>query len=168
MLLHMNSTPGAAGGETRTKTFSMRLTEADHARIREIARRLGTTEASVMRYAVRSMLNRLAPLHEPDATGFSLIPVFVEYGAELASYFDLDVARLEGILNGTEQASSESVDKEDLVLLSMSGLASPKVHAKLRELTHGNVEHDDVPQSLRSYFYEKYIYSDSNSKGGSG
>ena len=154
----MNSTPGSAVSESRTKTFSMRLTEAEHAKLREIAKRLGATEASVMRYAVRSMLNRLAPLHEPNASGYSLIPVFVEYGAELASYFDLDVTRLGGILNGEEEQSGEQVEQEDLVLLSMSGLEQTKVHAKLRELKKQGVEHSDVPETLRSYLYEKYIY----------
>lgn len=161
----MNSTSGAVVSESRTKTFSMRLTEAEHAKLREIARRLGATEASVMRYAIRSMLNRLAPLHEPNTSGFSLIPVFVEYGAELASYFDLDVSRLGQILNGEEKQSAEQVEQEDLVLLSMSGLDKTKVHAKLRELRKTGVEHSDVPETLRSYFYDKYIYRSPTEKG---
>lgn len=159
--MRTNVSSGGAGAESRTKTFSMRLTEAEHARVREIAKRLGATEASVMRYAVRSMTNRLAPLHEPNASGCSLIPVFVEFGSELSSYFDLDVTRLERILNGESEPPSPKVEQEDLMLLSMSGLSEPKVHAKLRELTKTSVGHGDVPQSLRSYFYEKYIYKES-------
>ena len=159
----MNSTSNAVVSETRTKTFSMRLTEAEHAKLREIARRLGATEATVMRFAIRSMLNRLAPLHDPDATGFSLIPVFVEHGAELAGYFDLDVARLGRILNGEQEngekdQSKTQVEREDLVLLSMSGLEEPKVHAKLRELQKKSVKHSGLPETLRTYFYDKYIY----------
>lgn len=156
----MSSSSSATGSESRTKTFSLRLTEAEHSKIREIAARLGAAEAAVIRYAIRSMINRLAPLQDPGASGFSLIPVFVEYGAELSSYFDLDVSRLERIMNG-DGDGEERIEKEDLVLLSMSGLAEPKVHAKLRELQDRNVEHGDIPETLRNYFYDKYIYNTS-------
>lgn len=118
-----------------------------------------------MRYAIRSMLNRLAPLHEPNASGYSLIPVFVEYGAELASYFDLDVSRLGQILNGDDEDATPNVEQEDLVLLSMSGLHQTKVHAKLREIQEQGVEHSDVPETLRTYFYDKYIYRPAKEKG---
>jgi len=161
----MNSTSGVASSENRTKTVSLRLTEAEHAKIREIASRLGAAESAVIRYAIRSMINRLAPLHDSEANGFSLIPVFVEYGAELSSYFDLDVTRLERIIN-SEEKETQQVEREDLVLLAMSGLAEPKIHAKLRELQKKNVEHGDVPASLRNYFYDKYIYQTSVEKTG--
>jgi hypothetical protein len=165
MLLEMNSTSGAAGSENRTKTVSLRLTEAEHAKIREIAARLGAAESAVIRYAIRSMINRLAPLHEADTSGFSLIPVFVEHGAELSRYFDLDASRLERIING-EEKETQQVEKEDLVLLAMSGLAETKVHAKLRELQETSIEQGDLPASLRNYFYDKYIYQTSVEKTG--
>jgi len=163
MILDTNSTTRVSSSENRTKTVSLRLTEAEHSKIREIAGRLGAAESAVIRYAIRSMINRLAPLDEADASGFSLIPVFVEYGAELSSYFDLDVSRLERIIN-SEEKHTQQVEKEDLVLLAMSGLAEPKVHAKLRELQEKSIEHGDVPASLRNYFYDKYIYQTSVEK----
>lgn len=161
MLLNMNSTQGASVGEGRTKTFSLRLTEAEHTKLREVALRLGATEAAVIRYAIRSMLTRVAPLYDPGARGFSLLPVFVECGAELSSYFDLDVTRLEHIINGEDTDADHKVEKDDLVLLSMSGLGEPRVHAKLRELQQGDVKQENVPKTLRTYFYDKYIYKDS-------
>ena len=86
--------------------------------------------------------------------------MFVECGAELTSYFDLDVNRLEHIINGDggNGSGKPKIEKDDLALLAMSGLREPQVHAKLRELKERGVEQDDVPQSLRSYFYDKYIY----------
>lgn len=162
MLLNMNGNQGATASEGRTKTFSLRLTEAEHTKLREVALRLGTSEAAVIRYAIRSMLTRLAPLYDPAAHGFSLLPVFVECGAELSSYFDLDVSRLEQIINGDQADEQNRVEKDDLVLLSMSGLGEPRVHAKLREIKAGDVGHEDVPQTLRTYFYDKYIYRNSD------
>ncbi len=154
----MAANSGSGGSDGRTRTFSLRLTEAEHTKIREIATRMETSEASVIRYAIRSMLNRVAPLYDPGASGYSLIPVFVECGAELTSYFNLDVSRLEKIINRDVRKTNRKVDSDDLVLLSMSGLGEPQVHAKLRELKDDGVELGDVPQTLRSYFYEKYIY----------
>ncbi|RMF95964.1 MAG: ribbon-helix-helix protein, CopG family [Gammaproteobacteria bacterium] len=168
MLHNMNQNAGATSSEGRTRTFSLRLTEAELAKIREMATRLGASEAAVIRYAIRSMLNRVAPLYDPNAKGFSLIPVFVECGAELTSYFDLDVDRLERIINGdTNNGNGKpQVEKDDLALLAMSGLREPQVHAKLRELKASGVEQYDVPRSLRSYFYDKYIYQSSTEKDG--
>lgn len=166
MFQDMSSTSGSGSSEGRTRTFSLRLTEAEHAKVRQIAERLGTTEASVIRFAIRSMLNRVAPLYDPNARGLSLIPVFVECGAELTSYFDLDVARLERIINGDSGGNAPRVDSEDLALLSMSGLGKTRVHAKLRELLEQDVEHEEVAATLQAYFYDKYIYRSSPEKGG--
>ena len=160
----MSPPTGSIGTEGRTRTVSLRVTEAEHARIREIAHRLGSSEASVIRYAIRSMLNRVAPLYEPDAKGYSLIPVFVECGAELTSYFDLDVSRLEKIINGDGRPKSERVDNSDLALLAISGLGESRVHAKLRELKQEDIAPEQVEKTLRDYFYEKYIYGGAQDK----
>lgn len=164
MFQEMSSIGGATGSEGRTRTFSLRITEAEHAKLREIAQRLGSSEAAVIRYAIRSMLNRVAPLYDPNARGFSLLPVFVECGAELTSYFDLDVQRLERIINGGDSDRGHRVDRADLALLAISGLGESRVHAKLRELKKQDVEPEQVDKTLRDYFYDKYIYGTSEQK----
>ena len=151
-------TPTVAKTDTKTRTFSLRLTDAEHQRIREIANRLGSSESAVMRYAIRSMLRRTGPLSEPHSSAYSLIPVFVEHGEELISYFDLDSASLNRIINGKTADEEQQVDAADLTLLSASGLGKPHVQAKLRELQAHEVSPGDVPSMLRGYFYNKYIY----------
>ena len=143
--------------DSRTRTFSLRLTDAEHKRIREIARRLGSSDSAVIRYAIRTMLKKTGPLSEPRSSAYSLIPVFVEC-EELISYFDLDADRLDAIINGETADAERKVDADDLALLYASGLGTQHVHAKLRDLQSEGVSPGDAPSMLRGYFYKKYIY----------
>lgn len=145
-------------------------------KIREIARRLNSSDAAVIRFAIRSMLSRLAPLQDADARGLSLIPVFVECGAELTAYFDLDDTIIGEIINGQAERSVDhsdgkgtaerTVDQEDIALLAMTGLDETRVHAKLRELQPEGPNAEDVRSALRSYLYNKYIYTNPPMKSG--
>lgn len=158
-------TTRAAKGDTKSRTFSIRLTDAEHKRIRTIAARLESSESAVIRYAIRSMLKRMGPLAEADASAYALLPVFVECGQELIAYFDLDVSSLDRVINGNTRDADQRIDSADLALLSASGLGEPHVHAKLREIQAHDVEPGDVGTMLRAYFYEKYIYGSDSSSG---
>lgn len=157
----------AGSSDPKTRPLSLRLSDGEHARIREVARRLGTSEAAVIRFAIRHVLKELAPLHDPHASGLSLLPVFVERGADLAASFDLDVSRLDQIINQNVQDTRERVERDDLALLSMAGLSDPRLHAKLRQIQSGSVEPGNAATLIRAYFYSKYIYGDSR-KGAAG
>ena len=147
--------------DAKTRTFSIRLTDAEHKRIREIAARLESSESTVIRYAIRSTLKRIGALSDADSSAVSLVPVFVEHGEELINFFDLDVSSLDRVLNGDTRETCNRIDPADLALLAASGLGEPHVHAKLREIQEHDVEPGDVPTMLRGYFYRKYIYGDS-------
>jgi hypothetical protein len=136
----------------------MRITDAEQKRIREIARRLNASESAVIRYAIRSMLKRNGALADPDSSGYSLIPLFVEHGPELISYFDLDAGRLDRIINGEAENKEQHVDAADLALLSTTRLGETHIHAKLREMHLQGIEQGDAAATLRGYFYQKYIY----------
>lgn len=151
--------------DTKTRTLSLRITDAECKRIREIARRLNASEAAVIRYAIRSMLKRNGALADPDSSGCSLIPLFVEHGPELISYFDLDATHLNQIINGAaaENATADDdtqqhVDAADLALLATTRLGETHIHAKLREMHLLGIEQGDAAATLRGYFYRKYIY----------
>ena len=153
-------TPKTAKSDTKTRTFSIRLTDVELKRIREIASRLESSESTVIRYAIRSMLKRIGALSDADSSAYSLIPVFVENGEELINFFDLDVSSLDRVINGNTPESCNQIDSADLALLVASGLGEPHVHARLREIQSQEVEPGDVPTMLRGYFYKKYIYGD--------
>jgi|GEM_PF-1695500 len=153
--------------DNRSKVYSIRLSDTEYSKIRGIARRLSATDTALIRFAILSMLARLAPLHDTDTKGLSLIPVFVECGAELTSYFDLDDTKIGMIINGGIDSPSSRVDQDDLMLLAMAGLDEPRVHAKLREMQPDSAQSEPVASALRTYFYEKYIYQNPPGKSGS-
>jgi hypothetical protein len=161
--------------EHRKRAVSIRMSSADVSKVKRLAQRLGVRDSDVIRYAVKSALAKLAPLHDPGVRGRSLVPVFVESGAELFHHFDLDAMRLENIIND-EADDSRRVDHEDIQLIAMSGVQQPYARWHLGKAApatvsgmslhlNGNVVPDertssggDATPSLREYLYEKYVY----------
>ena len=75
------------------------MSGSDIRKIKRLALRLGVHDSDIVRFAVKSMLARLEPLHDPEARGRSVLPVFVESGDELVRFFELDALRLDTIIN---------------------------------------------------------------------
>lgn len=160
--------------DLRKRAVSIRLTGADLANVKRLAARLKVRESDVIRYAIKSMLSRLAPLHDPQIQGRNLLPTFVESGDELMRYFDLDVQRIQNMIN--EGATEDSaVEYEDIQLLAMNFSRRPLVRYKLAELNRVNgaespagaargasVKDGADPEyvritALQKYLYEKYL-----------
>jgi hypothetical protein len=155
--------------EKRKQAVSIRMNGADVRKVKRLADRLGVHDSDVVRFAVKSMLAKLGPLHEADARGMNLIPVFVESGAELVRFFELDAARLESIINEGAN-SARRVDPEDIMLLALHGVQQPYAALKLSELTI-NGDHDgrapgEAGVTLREYLYSKYLYRGNGANGG--
>jgi hypothetical protein len=156
--------------ESRKQAISIRLAASDLRNLRKLSRRLGVRYSDVIRFAVRTTLARLAPLTDATTCGRSLVPVFVEAGADLVRYLDLDVVDIEAIIN--EGAPTESqVHSEDVHLLVMSGVLNPYARLRLASVGnarlgngHGGGELESVAEtqlpshSLRKYLYDKYVY----------
>jgi hypothetical protein len=149
--------------DRRKQAVSIRLGGSDVRNIKRIAQRLGVRESDVIRFAIKSMLNRISPLCDEAITGKNLLPVLVESGDELIRHFELDAYRLEGIIN--ERARDDArVDRDDIALLAMSGLREPYLVMRLSR--SGSPQDADSPKhSLRVYLYEKYIYRNEEAKG---
>jgi hypothetical protein len=149
-------------GEARKQAVSIRMNGADIRKVKQLARRLAVRDSDVIRFAVKSMLARLAPLYDAEASGRNLVPVFVESGAELLRFFDIDAAGLDAIINqGVEQ--ERRVDRDDIALMAMSSSQEPYAAIKLSELddrARGG-EPAELSQSLRQYLYGKYVYRSS-------
>jgi len=146
--------------ENRKQAMSMRMSASDVSKIKRLARRLGARDSDVIRFAVKGMLARLWPLCDSKTRGDSLIPVFVESGAELVRFFELDAARLESIINDGAEASRR-VDAEDVSLLALSVAQQRYAALKLSELNRrpaDDGQNADLAGSLRQYLYEKYVY----------
>jgi hypothetical protein len=142
--------------DQRKQAVSIRLGEGDVRNIKRMAQRLGVRDSDIIRFAVKSMLSRIAPLCDDAIRGRNLVPVLVESGDELIRFFELDAYRLDSIIN--EQAgASTRVDRDDIALLAMSGLREQYLVMRMQDGTA--LPHEATPgRSLRNYLYDKYVY----------
>ena len=136
------------------------MNAADVRKVKKLSARLGVRDSDVIRFAVKAMLAKLGPLFDPEVHGRNLLPVFVESGAELLRFFDIDAAKLETIINGGVPADRR-VDREDLALLALTSAQEPYAALRLSELDRSDSPRrspDELLESLRQYLYAKYVY----------
>ncbi len=146
--------------ESRKQAISIRMNAADIRKVKKLAQRLSVRDSDVIRFAVKCTLARLGPLYDPDVKGRNLVPVFVESGAELLRFFELDAARLEAIINEGVDATRR-VDRDDIALLALTGAPEPYAALMLSELNRDDRRRSrtgELSDSLRQYLYEKYVY----------
>jgi hypothetical protein len=143
--------------DQRKQAVSIRLGEGDVRNIKRMAERLGVRDSDIIRFAVKSMFSRMAPLCDDAIRGRNLVPVLVESGDELIRYFELDAYRLDLIIN--EQAGPNiRVDRDDIALLAMSGLREQYLVMRMQDGTVVPHESAAPGRSLRNYLYDKYVY----------
>jgi hypothetical protein len=136
------------------------MNSTDVRKVKKVASRLGVRDSDVIRFAVKSMLARLGPLYDPEANGRNLVPVFVESGAELLRFFEIDASRLETIINGGVDIERR-VERDDIALLALTGSQEPYAALKLSELDRSERRERtaaELSESLRQYLYAKYVY----------
>src|ERR1700684_1274996 len=97
-----------------------------------MAKRLDVRDSDIIRFAIKSTLNRIAPLCDQAIRGRNLVPVLVESGDELIRYFELDAFRLEGIINDNVDGGRQ-VERDDVALLAMSGLRDEYLVMRLKD-----------------------------------
>ncbi len=154
--------------DQRKQAVSIRLSESDIRNIKRIAKRLGVRDSDIIRFAIKSTLNRITPLCDHAIRGRNLVPVLVESGDELIRFFELDAFRLESIINdGVEE--ERQVDRDDIALLAMSGLRAEYLAMRLKDgdaASENSGIHPVIqPHSLRGYLYDKYVYRNSEPRG---
>jgi hypothetical protein len=143
--------------DQRKQAVSIRLSASDVRNIKRIAKRLGVRDSDIIRFAIKSTLNRIAPLCDQAIRGRNLVPVLVESGDELIRYFELDAFRLESIIN-EQVEEGRQVERDDIALLAMGGLREEYLVMRLKD-GNGAVADAAAPgRSLRGYLYDKYVY----------
>src|SRR5580704_9816793 len=138
--------------DQRKQAVSIRLGESDIRNIKKIAKRLGVRDSDVIRFAIKSTLNRVAPLCDQAIRGRNLVPVLVESGDELIRYFELDAFRLETIIN-EQVEEARQVERDDIALLAMSGLREQYLVMRLKEGSGAAADAATSARSLRGYLY---------------
>jgi hypothetical protein len=146
--------------ESRKQAVSIRMHAADIRKVKKLAQRLGVRDSDVIRFAVKCALSRLGPLNDPEVRGRNLVPVFVESGADLLRFFELDAARLDAIINeGADPL--RRVEREDIALLAMTGASEPYAALMLSELNRDDRQRSrpgEISDSVRQYLYAKYMF----------
>jgi len=147
---------------TRKQAISLRVAATDLRRLKKLAERLGVRDSDVIRFAVKTMLARVAPLCDHSVRGRALLPVFLEAGSDLCRHFDLDAARLEAVVNDGV-GKDQQVESDDLQLIAVAGIPqtygkprlskAPPGLAKERRAPHAE---DPLSGQLRGYLYSKY------------
>ena len=143
--------------EDKKQNVSVRLNSTDITKIKDIAKRLHVRESDVIRFAIKATLVKLMPLHDESVNGSDLIPAFIECGAELTNYFELDANRLEDILNCGVTDPVKKVDCADIELLAMAGIKENYIYLKLKELASRQSSPMGPSALLKQHLYEKYI-----------
>lgn len=168
--------------DSRKQAVSIRMSAADIRSVKRLAERLGVRDSDVIRFAVKVMLGRLAPLHDLGVRGKSLVPVFVESGTDIFRHFELDALRLDSIINQGADPDAR-VDSDDIQLIAMSGIQQSYARLRLSSISQNHNqqaksatagttdkagragkpgEEDELGNSLRKYLYEKYVYRNNN------
>ncbi len=145
--------------ESRKQAVSIRLGAGDIRKVKKLAERLGVRDSDVIRFALKWTLNRVAPLCDPEIRGRSLVPVFVETGAELIRQFELDAFRLEAIINDGAEPE-RAVAHDDIALLALAGSQQPYALLRLRQSNGADGPASTASiEALRQYLYDKYVYA---------
>lgn len=117
----------------RLQGISLRLSDADIRRVKAVSGRLGVRESDLLRFAIRTMLNQLAPLADPSVRGRELLPMLLEHGQDLVREFGLDSHALTALVN-EGVAGEGQVSRADLTALTLwaSGAATSTMKADLQ------------------------------------
>jgi hypothetical protein len=145
--------------EDKKQNVSVRLNISDLSKIKDIAKRLHVRESDVFRFAIKATLTKLIPLHDNNSKGRDLLPAFIEYGSELTNYFDLDVQRLDTVINQGVEDPLARVDYDDIELIAMAGIKESYVYTKLKELASRQSTPMGPCSLLRQHLYEKYVHN---------
>jgi len=141
---------------SRKKGISVRMGTNDLEKLKRISSSLSVRDSDVIRFAIKSMLKRLAPLAREESSTRDLLPVFIEYGAELTRAFDIGADEIESIINANNKDCTR-IDREDIELLSTSGSTESYQQLRIHKALDSGGEARDVNVLLREYLYRKYL-----------
>ena len=136
------------------------MNASDVRKVKKIGQRLGVRDSDIIRFALKCALAKLGPLNDSAVKGRNLVPVFVESGAELLRFFELDAARLEAIINDGVDPQRR-VERDDIALIALIGAPEPYAALMLSELNredHKQASGGELSSSVRQYLYAKYVY----------
>ena len=140
--------------EAKKKNISLRLSQNDIERVSLVAQRLDVKESDLLRFAIKQMLDKLAPFQDAAYAGTDLLPVLMEVGEELSGFFEFSGEQLEEIVNAGVKDEGRLIECADLKLLAMASVNQEYVRLKLNNLADSE---DREGNGLKEYLKSKYL-----------
>ena len=142
--------------DRKKRNVSIRLSESDIRKTKEVSNRLGVKDSELFRFAIKSTLRKLTPLNDAELQGADLIPAWLVWGEELLEYFDLNSEQLNEIFNN-DAPHGKTIDAADIDLMLLSRLSGSYVVKRLSEICGTQVEPSQANQVMKNYLYDKYV-----------
>ncbi len=109
----------------RKLAVSLRVGVGDLRRARHLAARIGVGDSEIIRFAIKFMLAKFAPLCDPNIRGERLLPTFAQEDArELLRHFEIDSTELNAILNDGADEQFQ-VGMEEIQSIAVHGMHMP-------------------------------------------
>ncbi len=149
----------------KKQSVSVRLSESDLRKIKDISKRLGVKDSELFRFIIKNTLAKLLPFQNEGVKGVDLIPALIDCAGDLSHYLDIDTDHLEEIVNGGVRDPEKRVEKADLDMLALASVGASYVSYKLSELRSQPVDEAKLEDALREYLYGKYLGGDEVNTG---
>lgn len=137
------------------KNISVRLSESDLRRLKDVASRLGVKDSSLFRLSVRMMLSRMMPLLKQDMKGIDVLLTILDAGGEMLRYFEFDSHQIDKIVN-SDDGESCRIAMEDIDLVAIAMLNPSYLKTQLIEMAEMDSPGQNAITVLRDYLYRKY------------
>jgi hypothetical protein len=137
------------------KNISVRLSEADVRRLKEISNRLSIKDSDLFRYSVKLTLSKFMPLLRHDLKGIEILLAMLDAGEDLMRYFEFDTYQIDNIVN-KDIAAECRISMEDVELVAIAALNKNYLAGQLKNLNCCLQQDEDPMNALRKYLQQKY------------
>lgn len=137
------------------KNISVRLSESDLRRLKDIASRLRVKDSDLFRFAVKMMLSRMMPLLRQDMKGIDVLLTILDAGGEMLRYFEFDSHQIDKIVN-CDSDKEKRIAMDDIDLVAIAMLNQNYLKTQLVEMGEVQSTSQNPVAVLRDYLYKKY------------
>lgn len=148
------------------KNISVRLSESDLRRLKDISSRLNIKDSDLFRFSVKLTLSRMMPLLRQDMKGIEVLLTMLDTGGDLLRYFEFDSHQIDKIVNSNVDPDKR-VSMDDIDLVAIATLNQNYLATQLTEMGEMQSAGENPIVVLRRYLYKKYCENSvsDNSKG---
>lgn len=147
------------------KNISVRLSESDLRRLKDISSRLGVKDSDLFRFAVKLTLSRMMPLMRQDIRGIDVLLTMLDAGGDMLRYFEFDSHQIDRIVN-SDVSEEKRVSMDDIDLVAIAMLNQTYLKAQLIEMGVMSDKSESPVNALRNYLHRKYCMESAAAESG--